>query len=148
MSLIKNTKATFNFELLDTYTAGIELAGVEVKSVRAGRGKLEGGHITIRGNEAYLIGAEIPAFQPKNAPKSFDPLRRRTLLLHKRELLALAQYESTKGFTIIPLSLYSKGRFIKLDFAVARGKKKFDKRESIKKRESSREINRTMKRHR
>ncbi|MDD5318788.1 MAG: SsrA-binding protein SmpB [Candidatus Pacebacteria bacterium] len=148
MSLIKNAKVTFDYEILETYTAGIELVGVEVKSVRAGRGSLKGAHVTIRGGEAYLIDAEIPAFQPKNAPKDFDPLRRRTLLLHKKELEKLAQSENTKGFTIVPISMYSKGRFIKIDIAIARGKKKYDKRESIKKRESSREINRTMKRHR
>ena len=146
MSLIKNTKVNFNYELLDTFSAGIELLGVEVKSVRASRGSLEGSHVTIRGGEAYLIGSEIPAFQPKNSPKDFDINRRRTLLLNKKEIEELSKAENTKGLTIVPIAMYCKGRNIKVDIAIAKGKKKFDKRESIKKRETNREISRVMKR--
>jgi SsrA-binding protein len=144
-TLIRNKKATFNHELLERFEAGIELFGFEVKSVRNGRGKLEGGHVLVRGGEAYLVGASIPAFQVKNAPKSFDPERPRRLLLNRKELNALIGLEGTKGLTIVPISLYTKGRTIKLEIASARGKKQYDKREDIKKRDTGRAIQRVMK---
>ena len=139
-----NSKALFDYEILERLTAGLELSGTEVKSVRAGKCNLRGAFIAVRDTEAYLVGADIPAYQPKNAPKDYDALRTRKLLLSKSELMELKDAESTKGLTIIPLSVYSKGRFLKLDIAIARGKKKFDKRQAIKKRDIERDLKRTL----
>ena len=140
-----NSKAFFDYEVLKRFTAGLELLGTEVKSVRAGKISLRGAFIAVRGSEAYLVGADIPAYQPKNAPKEYDAMRARKLLVSKAELAELGEAESTKGLTIVPLSVYNKGRFLKLDIAIARGKKKFDKRHTIKKRDTERELGRTLK---
>jgi|SRR3989344_7192645 len=135
-----NQKAFFDYELISKFSAGLELLGLEVKSVRRGKMNLRGAFIAVRGSEAYLVGADIPAYQPKNAPKDYDATRPRKLLLSKEEIEWLRVAESTKGLTIVPLSVYNKGRFLKLDLAIARGKKKYDKRQAIKKREIEREI--------
>jgi SsrA-binding protein len=145
MSLIQNKKATFNYEVQDKYEAGIELLGFEVKSIQNKLGKLDGSYISIRGGEAFLIGSEIPAYQPPNTPTDYEPSRVRKLLLTKKELLKLADLEKQNNLTLVPISLYNKGRKIKLEFAVARGKKKSDKRSTIQKREADREIERTLK---
>ena len=139
-----NSKALFDYEVLERFTAGIELLGLEVKSVRVGSISLRGAFVSVRGNEAYLLGTLIPAYQPKNAPKEYDALRARKLLLTKSELEKLKNAEGTKGLTIVPLSVYNKGRFLKLDIAIARGKKKFDKRQTIKKRDIERDLKRTL----
>jgi SsrA-binding protein len=143
--LVKNKKATFNHEILETFEAGAELFGFEVKSLRSGQGKLEGGHVIIRGGEAYLIGTSIAPYQPKNIPKDYDAERPRRLLLTRKELNVLIGFEATKGLTIIPLSWYTKGRNIKLSFATVKGKKKADKRETIKERDTKRDIARLVK---
>ena len=143
--LLKNKKATFDYETLDTFDAGIELLGFEVKSLRASRGKLEGARVLVRGGEAYVVGMSIQPLQPSNTPKNYDPERPRRLLLTKKELDTLIGIEQTKGLTLIPLSCYTKGRLIKLGFASVRGKKKYDKREDIKKRDSKRDMERVMK---
>ncbi len=142
MSLVTNKKAHFNYEILDTYVAGIELFGFEVKSLKKSHGSLEGSHVTIRGSEAYIIDMFIPPYQPANTPKDYDPRRNRRLLLNKKEILNLGKIEGTKGLTIVPLSVYNKGKKVKLDIAAAKGKKKFDKRESVKKRDVERETRR------
>ncbi len=144
-NLVFNNKATFDFEILEKFTAGIELLGFEVKSIRNHQGSLLGSYVTIRGGEAYLMNTNIPAFQPNNTPKDFDPLRNRRLLLTKKEISSLASYEAKKGLTIVPISMYNSGRKIKVEIAVARGKKKFDKRETLKKRDAKREIDRALK---
>jgi len=145
MTLIQNKKAYFDYEILEKTEAGIELLGFEVKSLKKGQGSLEGSHITIRGNEAFIINMQIPPYQPANTPKDYDPLRNRRLLLTKKEISSLLEEEKQKGLTIIPLSVYNKGRKLKLEIAVVRGKKKYDKRETIKKRDTDREIRRTLK---
>ena len=142
MSLITNKKAHFNYEIIENYTAGMELFGFEVKSLRKGQGSLDGSYITVRGKEAFLIGAFVPAFQEKNAPPSYDPRRNRKLLVTKAEIRRLEDVEKAKGLTIVPLSVYNKGRVLKLDLGVGRGKKKFDKRETTKKRDTERETRR------
>lgn len=144
MAVANNRKARFDYEILKTFTAGIELLGLEVKAAREGKINLRGAFIAVRGSEAFLIGAEIPPYQPKNAPKEYDATRARKLLLTKNEIHELSGAESTKGLTIVPLSVYNKGRFLKLDLAIARGKKQFDKRESIKKRDVEREFKRSL----
>ena len=143
--LIQNKKAHFDYEILEKFTAGIELLGFEVKALRGKMGSLEGSYVTIRGGEAYLIGSSIPPFQPNNTPKDYDPRRNRRLLLTTKEIASLAGTENKKGLTIVPISVYNAGRKIKVEIGVARGKKKFDKRETIKKRETDREIRRTLK---
>src|SRR3989344_4745039 len=141
----ENRKARFNYEILEKYEAGIELLGVEVKSVRGGQMSLEGAFAIVRGGEIYLINANIPPYQAKNTPKDYDPLRNRKLLLQKKEIAELAGNEKNKSLTIVPISVYNKGRKIKVEVALVKGKKKFDKRETIKKRDTDREIRREIK---
>ena len=138
----ENRKARFDYEILEKFTAGLELVGPEVKSVRAGKISLVGTFVGIRGGEAYLLGADIAPYQPKNMPQDYDSVRPRRLLLSRAEIAELAKAEGTKGLTIVPLSVYNKGRFIKLDLAIARGKKKGDKREAIKKRDVEQDLKR------
>lgn len=148
MALIENKKARLNFEITETLEAGMELYGFEVKSLRKKQGKLEGAHVVVRGGEAYLVGASIPAFQPANAPQEYDPERPRRLLLNRKELGEVLGAESQKGLTVVPLLVYNKGRFLKLSIGIARGKKKHDKRETLKARDTKREIERTLKNQR
>ncbi|HYF10023.1 MAG TPA: SsrA-binding protein SmpB [Candidatus Paceibacterota bacterium] len=145
MDLLRHKKAHLNYEILEQFEAGIELEGGEVKSLRAHQGSLEGARAAVRGGEAYLIGATIPPYQPKNTAKDYDPERPRRLLLHKKELAELLGAESRKGLTIVPISMYNKGRKVKVAIAIVRGKKKFDKREDLKKRDTDRDIQRTLK---
>ena len=141
----RNKKAHFDFEILEVFEAGLVLLGTEVKSIRAGRVKLDGGHILVRGGEAYLVNASIAAFQPINTPKSYDPERVRKLLLNQKQLALLHRQTEQSHLTAIPLSLYNKGGKIKLEMAIARGKKKADKRESLRERDVKRDIDRTLK---
>ncbi len=140
--LIRNRKATFDFELLERFEAGVELLGTEVKSIRGGQGKLEGAHVVVRGGEAYLVGASVPPYQKANAPKDYEPERVRRLLLKNKEILELFTESEKKGLTIVPLRWYNKNRVLKIEIAVGRGKKKHDKRESIKEREFKRNLTR------
>ncbi len=141
-SLIYNKKIGLDYEILETFEAGLELLGFEVKSIRSRQGSLLGSHVTIRGGEAYLIASNIPPFQEKNSPKDYDPRRNRRLLLTKEEIFKLASLEAKKGLTIVPISVYNKGRKIKAEIAIVRGKKKHDKRQDIKKRDTDREVRR------
>lgn len=145
MNLIEHKKARLNFEILEEFEAGIELFGHEVKALRAKLGKLEGSHAVVRGGEAYVVGMSIPPYQPGNTPEGYEPERSRKLLLTKKELTALAGFEGQKGLTIVPLSVYNKGNKLKVKLAVARGRKKYDKRAVLKKRDTEREIDRTLK---
>jgi len=140
-----NKKATFNYEILERFEAGIELLGYEAKAVRANQASLDGAHVTVRGGEAFLIGAGIAPLQPKNAPADIDERRNRKLLLHKKQIAELSSQSEQRGLTLVPISMYNKGRTIKVEVAVVRGKKQFDKRDSIKKRESGRDILRSLK---
>ncbi|MBP9759848.1 MAG: SsrA-binding protein SmpB [Candidatus Pacebacteria bacterium] len=147
-TLLKNKKATFNYEILETFHAGIELFGHEVKSLRASRGKLDGAHVLVRGGEAYIVGMSIQPYQPGNMPKDYEAERPRRLLLTKKELTALIGIEATKGLTLIPISCYTKNRLMKVEIASVRGKKQYDKREDIKKRDTEREMRRVLKQQR
>lgn len=144
-TLIKNRKVRFDYELLDTYEAGLVLSGAEVKSVRSGKAKLDGAYVIIRGGEAYLVGTSISPYQVANTPDSYDPEAPRKLLLSKKELAALERLSEERGLTIVPIRLYNAGRLVKLEIAVGRGKKKTDKRETIKERDTKRDIERTLK---
>lgn len=143
-SYAENRKARFDYEILEKYTTGIELLGTEVKSVRGGRMSLDGAFVIVRGGEIFLINSNIPPYQLKNSPKDYDPLRNRKLLITKKEIKELSKNEKT-ALTIVPLSVYNKGRKIKLDIALVKGKKKHDKREALKKRDTDREIRREFK---
>jgi SsrA-binding protein len=145
MSLVEHKKARLDYEILEQHEAGIELLGHEVKSLRQKNGKLEGAHIIVRGGEAYIVGMHIPPYQPANTDPEYDPDRSRKLLLTKAEIAKLAESEGQKGLTIVPLSVYNKGRVLKVAVAVARGRKKFDKRAVLKKRDVERDIRRTLK---
>lgn len=140
-----NRKAFFNYEILETIEAGIELLGFEVKSVKAGSASLDGSYIIVRGGEAFIVKMRIPPFQQLNTPSEYDTLRNRKLILHKTEIAKLSLIENGKSETIIPISLYNSAGRIKVEVAIARGKKKHDKRETIKKRDTDREIRREFK---
>jgi len=145
MSLVQNKKVGLSYEILEKYEAGIVLSGSEVKSIRNKHGELGGAHVLIRGGEAFIVGFEIPPYQPKNITTTYDPAKTRKLILTKKEILEIERKSSEKGLTIIPISLYNKGKLIKLEIAIGRGKNKFDKRQTIKKRDVEREIGRTLK---
>ena len=143
---IRNQKATFDYEILEKWEAGLVLLGLEVKSLKSGRGaSLAGSYISFENGEAYLVGATIAPYQPGNTPEDYKPERRRKLLLNEKELKELEQKTNERGLTIIPLSLYSKRNQLKLEIGLARGKKTRDKRETIKKREAKRQIERSLK---
>ena len=145
MALIENKKVGLDYTILEEMEAGLELLGLEVKSLRAGLGSLKGARVVARGGEAYLVGASIPAWQIQNAPKSYDPERTRRLLLSGKQIAHVASAEGEKGLTIVPLRVYNKRRSLKLAIAIARGKKKADKRQSIRAREEKRRAERTLK---
>ncbi len=144
-TFVDNRKAHFNFSVEDKLEAGIELFGFEVKSIKAGQASLAGAFGIVRGGEVYIVNMHITPYQAANTPKDYDADRPRRLLLNKKEITELAVLDKAKGLTLIPLSLYSKGRRIKVALAVAKGKKLFDKRESIKKRDTDREMRRSLK---
>lgn len=141
-TLAVNKRALFDYEILETLEAGIELKGFEVKSMKNGRVQITGSYAIPRGRELYLIGGDIPAYQPHNAPQDYDSKRPRRLLLNKNELQHLYGKLKEKGLTAIPLELYTKGKrgFIKIKIGIGRSRKKHDKRELLKKRETEKEI--------
>ncbi len=142
--LAENRKAYFNYQLLEKFDAGLVLLGTEVKSIKLGRINLAGSYVVFKDEELYLIGAKIPPYQPKNAPFDYNPERLRKLLLNKSEIKYLIGKTKQKGLTLIPLKVYTKNAKIKLEFGIAKGRKKFDKRELIKKREVEREIKKVL----
>ena len=141
----ENKKAYFSYQILEKFEAGMVLIGQEVKSIRSGRISLKGSYVVLKGEEPYLIGANIPPYQPKNAPSDYAPERPRKLLLNKLEIKRLIGKTKEKGLTLIPLKVYTKNARIKLEFGIGKGKKKADKRETIKKREAEREMRRALK---
>lgn len=142
---VANTKAGFGYEILDTYEAGLQLLGHEVKSLRLGHASIGEAFIIIDNNELFLVKAYIAPYQVKNTPGTHDPYRKRKLLIKKKEYAQITQRKMEAGLTLIPLSLYDRNGFLKLQFALARGKKKHDKRNTIKDRDAQREIGRLMK---
>ncbi|MEK7061715.1 MAG: SsrA-binding protein SmpB [Patescibacteria group bacterium] len=144
--LSENKKAYYDYEILEKFEAGLVLQGQEVKSIRGGHINLAGSYVVFKQEEPYLIGAKIPAYQPKNTPEDYNPERLRKLLLNKKEIHQLIGKSNEKGFSMIPLKVYTKDGRIKLEFGIAKGKKKYDKKEKIKKRDIAREINRELSR--
>ncbi|MEK7146823.1 MAG: SsrA-binding protein SmpB [Patescibacteria group bacterium] len=135
-----NKRAGFEYEILETYEAGIALKGFEVKSVKSGRIGISGAYAVIKNNEAWLINADIPPYQPKNTPADYDPKQTRRLLLRKEEIKTLIGRTQEKGLTLTPLKVYIKKGRIKLEIGLGKSRKKADKRQVIKKREIKREI--------
>jgi SsrA-binding protein len=145
MTLVEYKKAFLKYAPLESFAAGLELTGQEVKSLRGKLGSLDGSRVVVRGGEAFIVGMTIPAYQHANAPKSYDSERARRLLLTKKEIAYLAEAESKKGLTIVPLEIYTAGRFVKARIAIVRGKGKEDRREDLKKRDALRETERILK---
>jgi len=140
-----NRKALYDYEILEKYEAGLVLIGQEVKSIKTGHMHLTGSYVVIRDGQPILIGAKIPPYQPKNAPPDYNPEQSRKLLLNKKEINYLMGKVNERGFSLVPLKVYQQNGRIKLEFALARGKKKFDKKEKIKKRDVERDIKREFK---
>jgi SsrA-binding protein len=150
--LARNKKAYFDYEVLQKYEAGLKLLGHEVKSIKDARISLKGSFVTLKqleGNrlpELYLINAHVPLYKHAGNIKDYDPYRSRKLLLKKREIAYLVGKKQEQGLTLIPLKMYTKRSLLKLEFALAKGKKKFDKRENIKKRDLERRQRELLKR--
>jgi len=142
--LAQNKKANFDYELLERYEAGLVLFGHEVKAVRAGQVSLKGSFISLRTKngktELYLVGCQISPYKQAGPLPEYNQTRERKILLKGEEISRLLGRKQTEGLTLIPLQIYTKHSFLKLEFAVARGKKKYDKREAIKKREVDRSL--------
>ncbi|MBI4811919.1 SsrA-binding protein SmpB [Candidatus Falkowbacteria bacterium] len=144
--LTVNKRAKFDYEILETYEAGIVLFGHEVKSIKTGHISLKGSFVTLKsaiGNklpEAYLTNAHIPLYKHAAGVKNYDPYRPRKLLLKKNEIERLIGKKQEQGLTLVPLKIYTKRSFIKLEFGIGKGRKKADKREVIKKREVEKKI--------
>lgn len=142
MEAIQNKKAYFDYQILETLEAGVSLLGHEVKSIKTGRMNLSGSYVIIRGNEAWLLNADISPYQPKNIKTEYDPKRTRRLLLNKKEILYLSRQTEEKGLTILPLKVYAKSQRIKIEIGLAKSRKAPDKRDLLKKREDRREMRR------
>ena len=140
-----NKKARFDYEILDTLEAGLVLTGTEVKSIRSKQAKLTGGYIMFYGDEPQLINVHIPKYKFSSPLTDYNPERNRKLLLNKKEISYLKGKTEEKGLTIVPITLYTNGRHIKVEIGIAKGKKVFDKRHAIKKRELDRETRRAIK---
>lgn len=143
--LAENKKAKFDYEILETFEAGISLLGFEVKSVKAGQVSMDGSFANFYNNELYLLNVNIPAWQPKNAPKDFDSMRSKKLLLNKSELKYLIGKIKEAKTNLIPLNFFLQNNKIKVQLGLGKSKKKIDKRETIKQREFQREKSREMK---
>lgn len=142
-----NRKARYLYEILETYEAGLELQGSEVKSIRQGKANLQDGYALIRNGEAMLLNVHISPYEKTAAYFNHDPRRSRKLLLHKQEIRKLIGKVEQQGLTLIPLKMYMKRGLVKITIALAKGKKIHDKRESIKKRDDQREMSRAIKRY-
>lgn len=144
--LIKNKKAFYNYHILEKMEAGLALLGQEVKALREKKASLSGAYVTVKKGECFLVNCNISPYQPNNTPESYDPRRDRKLLLKKEEIGYFSGKTKEKGIALIPLRIFTKKSLLKLEIGIARGKKKYDKRETIKKREIDRELKRKMKR--
>jgi SsrA-binding protein len=141
-TLATNKKAYFDYEILEKLETGIVLSGMEIKAVKTGKASLAGSFAIVRNNEAYLLNLSITPYQPKNINFNYIPDKTRKLLLHKKQITYLLSKKRQKNLTLIPLRMYNKNGLIKVELGLAKGKKKFDKRESLKKKEITRKIDR------
>ncbi len=142
-----NRQARFLYEILETYEAGIQLAGTEVKSIREGKANLQDGYALIRNGEAWLINMHISPYTQSSAYFNHEPRRTRKLLLHRKEIRTLVGKVEQEGLTLIPLKMYLKRGLVKVTIGLCRGKKLHDKREDLKRRDDQREMQRAMKRY-
>ena len=133
--IVENRKARFDYDVVEEYESGIVLSGAEVKSVRDGGLSMTGARVVFEGESAYVIGVNIPKYRFDSSDE-YVADRRRRLLLHRKEIVALQGKMRSAGLTVVPISLYNKGSLVKMKIALVRGKKRFEKREIIKKRES------------
>lgn len=138
---ILNRRARRDYQILETFEAGIALGGQEVKSIKDGRGDLSSSFVKIKEGEAWLVGVNIPLYN-RARPEGYDPLRERKLLLHKEEIVSLGTKTRRQGLTLIPISLYTRGRLVKARVALSRGKRQFEKREAKRRKDIEREIER------
>ncbi|MBD2306119.1 SsrA-binding protein SmpB [Chroococcidiopsis sp. FACHB-1243] len=143
--LSDNRKARFLYDILETYEAGLQLMGTEVKSIRAGKLNLQDGYALIRNGEAWLINVHISPYTSSSQYFNHDPRRTRKLLLHRQEIRKLIGKVEQQGLTLVPLKLYLKRGLVKISIGLAKGKKLHDKREDLKRRQDQREIQRAMK---
>ena len=139
---ISNKKAFFDYEVLETFEAGIALFGFEVKSVRLGKADLTGSFVRIIGSEAFLVNGKIFPYQ--QTPEGYDERRTRKLLLHKKQIISLKSRIEGANLTLIPIALYLKHGFIKLEVGLGKGKKQYEKKESIKKKDLQRDLEREL----
>ena len=142
--IANNKKAFFDYFIEDKYEAGIELFGTEVKSLRMGKCSVKESFIRIERGEVYIYGMHISPYEKGNIFNK-DPLRVRKLLLHKREIMKLTAEQAQKGYTLVPLSVYLKGRLVKVEVGLAKGKKLYDKRETLAKKDQRREAEKEFK---
>lgn len=152
---VVNKKAYRNFELIEKYEAGLELLGSEVKSLRTGQADLDGSYARIRNGECWLVGAKIAQYQQASRPAgasgqgSYEQARNRKLLLHKAEIRKIRTKLDQRGFTFVPLRIYFSDRGLaKIELALARGKRQYDKRKTIAERQQKRDIDRDLKKYR
>jgi SsrA-binding protein len=141
-----NRQARFLYEILETYEAGVQLVGTEVKSIRAGRVNLRDGFALMRDGEAWLLNVHISPYEASGQYFNHDPRRNRKLLLNRREISKLIGQVEQKGLTLVPLKMYFKNGWVKITLGLGRGKKLHDKRETVKRRQDEREMARMLKR--
>ena len=143
--LAQNRKAYYNYEIIEKTESGVSLTGIEVKSIKLGHASLKESFVKIINNEAYIVNCHISQYTYSNLNSTYDPTRTRKLLLHKKEILKLSGKINEKGLSIVPLKFYLKNNLIKLEIALAKGKKFYDKRETIKRRDAQRDLAVSMK---
>ena len=141
---IQNRKANFDYEIIDTYEAGIVLTGTEIKSIRDGKANLKDSYAIIKNNELFLLNMHISSYEQGNR-FNHEETRSRKLLVHKKEILKLRDKLEIEGYTLIPIKLYFKGSIAKIQIGLAKGKKNYDKRESIKKKDMERQLAKDLK---
>lgn len=139
-----NKRANFDYDISNKFEAGLVLHGYEVKSVKTGHISLKGSFVTAKGNELYITNANIPLYKHSGKIANYDATRPRKLLLHRKEIASLIGKYRTEGLTLVPIRVYTKRGLLKLEFGIGKGRKKYDKRDVIRKRESDRKINRAL----
>ncbi len=140
----ENKKAFYDYNILEKYEAGLVLFGQEVKSIKTGHINLAGAYVALKAGELFLVGVKVPPYQPNNAGADYNEGRERKLLLNKKEINYLMGKSSQKGFSLIPLKIYEKSGKLKIEFGLAKGKKKYDKKEKIKRKDIEREVSREL----
>ena len=143
-SLAINKRAKFDYEILETFEAGLKLLGTEVKSVRAGNMSLKGAFVATHNEEAFLVNATVPPWQAKNTPDNYDPERSRKLLIKRSEIAHIIGAKQERGLTLVPLRVYTKGPWIKVEVALAKGKKLHSKKQVKKERDIKRDTERLL----